>query len=695
MVTNETEQARKNVRGGWIRRVTACAAAVLLVMTGGMAANLTAGASKVSADDTSSGYTTDQQEALRFLNAVRAQTGVPPVTLHPAITRAAVAHASYYNENKDEHSGLSAHSETAGTPGFTGKTSIDRMKAAGWTSGGRGYAYGEVMHFGQPDSSTAVQGWLDTAYHRKIILSPRYNEVGIGLVQGTAVIDLGGPGGASPISRGISVYPYDHQTNVPVGFYGRENPNPLDQYGVEYSGYIISATAPTGISSYQAVIRDETSTEVPFYDELDGDTLFLYPKSVLKGHHTYTVRLSWQTQNSDMQIKTWSFTTGKGHSLAQLEPVLPEVTLNEGGLLQLKFRGRYDDGVTEAVDSGVTYISSNPKLLQISAAGKITGARAGEYTVKAIKDGKSAQVKVKVYPKWKTKVYSSVKQMPSDLSGHPLRSSLEWGLANGIITPSSDHLVKPNETISEAEFWTMLLKAYKVNIQSYQPAKTKHWADAAYLIAKERNYPLSGINNAAARSGSITRGKVAEIAAAADGWNVKGTAAIQYVMAQDYIRGVSELSISGFEGSRLITRADALYLIQQLQQKMSELRGRPAAPTPVSSLPPLPPRQLYIKPAILEDRSMFAEYKEDRKLIVEGKFSAFAGQTLTFKVQEKAQVSKHIEDVSVTLDSQGFFRMESGPYTPDALNLYLYTPEIIYYLSVQQNTMNDAKYGVR
>lgn len=110
--------------------------------------------------------------------------------------------------------------------------------------------------------------------------------------------------------------------------------------------------------------------------------------------------------------------------------------------------------------------------------------------------------------------------------------------------------------------------------------------------------------------------------------------------------------------------------------------------------PSLPQRKLYAKPAELEDRSLYAEFREERKLIVEGKFKEFAGQSMVLKVQEKqGGISKHIEDVNVTFDNEGKFHVEAGPYTPDALNLYLYAPEITYFISVQYNTFVDNHYS--
>ncbi|MEK3871773.1 MULTISPECIES: CAP domain-containing protein [unclassified Paenibacillus] len=680
------------------RSVIAGAGALLLLLTGWFGGGAFGAAPHAyAADSGKSGYTSDQLEAVDFLNEVRAKIGVQPVTLNREITQAAEAHAKYYNANKEGHPGLDPHSEKEGNEGFTGASVKERIRAAGWSSGSNGAAYGEVMHFKQNSSSSAIQGWLDSAYHRDIVLSPRYSEIGIGLVDGTAVVDMAGKGFASAISGGISFYPYDGQTEVPVGFYGNEIPNPLDQFGAEYSGYIVSATAATKITSYEAAIKDENGEEVAYFDELYSEkTLFLFPKKVLKGNHTYTVTLNYRTEaSSGNQTKTWSFTTGKGSALIALKPEFREITLNEGGPYRSSFQAVLDDGRSEAVESGITFVSSDPKGLQISADGVLTGLKAGDYKIKATLDGNTTQLKVKVYPKWKTKTYSAAAaNLPSDISGHPLQASLEWGLKGGMISPAKDGLLHPDETVSEAEFWTMLLKSYSVNIDAYQSAKATHWADGAYAIAKSRNYPLAGIANAAARSNPVTRRQVAEIVAAADGVNAKGSNAITYVLAKDYVQGVTELSISGFESSKQLTRGEALQILQHLRQTLGELRGRPVNETPPSSLPKLPQRKLYAKPAQLEDRSLYAEFREDRKLIVEGKFKEFAGQSMVLKVQEKqGSISKHIEDVNVTFDNEGKFHVEAGPYTPDALNLYLYAPEITYFISVQYNTFVDNHYS--
>lgn len=50
-------------------------------------------------------------------------------------------------------------------------TIVDRLKPSGWLSGPNGYMTGEVMHYEQTTIEGAKEEWMDTAYHRKIILS--------------------------------------------------------------------------------------------------------------------------------------------------------------------------------------------------------------------------------------------------------------------------------------------------------------------------------------------------------------------------------------------------------------------------------------------------------------------------------------------------------------------------------------------
>lgn len=215
-------------------------------------------------------------------------------------------------------------------------------------------------------------------------------------------------------------------------------------------------------------------------------------------------------------------------------------------------KGGYDDGTTEMLPgSEVKYAVNQKNGLSVSANGTIAGVKSGDYMLTVSSAGVSSPVKVKVYSKWKTKAYPAANPGKlTDIKGHKALPAIEWALQAGIMTEAGKGLFKPEAAVSEAEFWTMLLKAYKINIEAYRPAASKHWADTAYLIAKERNFPLSGLTNPYARDSRITRLKIAEIIAAADGLNYKGNDAVKLVLGKDYVRCETELSLAGYQGRR-------------------------------------------------------------------------------------------------------------------------------------------------
>lgn len=89
------------VRSQYLRLMRCAALFVLLVgiLSTGLlnVSNITVAA---GATDEGAGYTPDQLEGLNFLNEVRVRAGIPPVQLNAAITKAAIAHAEFYNTNQ-------------------------------------------------------------------------------------------------------------------------------------------------------------------------------------------------------------------------------------------------------------------------------------------------------------------------------------------------------------------------------------------------------------------------------------------------------------------------------------------------------------------------------------------------------------------------------------------------------------------
>lgn len=236
-------------------------------------------------------YTQDELDGLDYLNAVRTKAGLSKVKLDPYLTKAAQNHAKYLFTNTV--SLFETHDEAPGNSGFTGVTPNDRANLVGAS----GYDHvGENIFMGDGTISTGVRSLIEVPYHRMALLSPNLTSIGLAKDGGSVVISLGNEKGNSS----VTVYPYDGQKNVPVAFPGGEVPDPLEQFGVERSGFIISYQQKGLGSNPSFSLKDSKGNDVPVFSESMQEYLLLIPKENLKYSETYTA-----TVNN----KSWSFTT--------------------------------------------------------------------------------------------------------------------------------------------------------------------------------------------------------------------------------------------------------------------------------------------------------------------------------------------------------------------------------------------------
>lgn len=261
-------------------------------------------------------YTQDQLEAVNHLNGIRTKAGLSKVSLNPFLAKAAENHAKYIVVNKTADTQLAAHDETEGMPDFTGNAPTDRVKSAG----GGDMRVSEVISFNKMSSREAIDSWLNTAYHRSPLISPEASEIGIAMVDGTIVaeIALGNQGDS------VSVYPYDGMEQVGIGFYGNETPNPLSQFNIDRSGYIISLQNSIGIEEAKATITNSRKEYIPVYSLNNLGKWFFFPAYELSYDETYTVSVDYVSHGAKNN-KTWSFRTKK---LDKLDTNNPNIQIN-------------------------------------------------------------------------------------------------------------------------------------------------------------------------------------------------------------------------------------------------------------------------------------------------------------------------------------------------------------------------------
>lgn len=261
---------------------------------------------------------TDQQRiALERTNYYRDMVGLKDITLNEAINKAAQAHAKYNVAHTQ-----SGHDESPEKEGFTGIWPWDRIKFFGY----KDFTYATEVasmrwashdYLLQIDPKWAVDGWVDTVYHRLPIISPRVFEAGFGAAKVEKrlayVMDFANPG-FSEIKRVVH-YPVDRQSDVPYDFKGDETPDPLP--GKKYPvGYPITVT----FNGYQSIkivsseVRDSNGvgvvcyTLLPYSDQFIRDSLAIVPKEPLERGMVYNVEVE-AIADGDSIYLDWSFTT--------------------------------------------------------------------------------------------------------------------------------------------------------------------------------------------------------------------------------------------------------------------------------------------------------------------------------------------------------------------------------------------------
>ncbi|MDO7906729.1 S-layer homology domain-containing protein [Paenibacillus sp. JX-17] len=172
----------------------------------------------------------------------------------------------------------------------------------------------------------------------------------------------------------------------------------------------------------------------------------------------------------------------------------------------------------------------------------------------------------------------------SDLETHWAKATIKWAINQNIVTGYEDGTFKPNKTVSEAEFLTMLIRTYLPDVQS---SKTGNWADSYYEIAYQNNYLLDGSEEIEKRNELITRLEVAELITSTQGKHYEGDHAIQFMYDNKLASGSdpNKLTITGFKALESLTRAEAVQFIKNLYEfGKEELQPRPLLYSDVTQL---------------------------------------------------------------------------------------------------------------
>ena len=271
--------------------------------------------------------TADMQTALTRLNLYRTATGIPAAQLSSAISMAAQAHSAYLGANNQ-----TGHDENAGNTGYVGDDFVQRLHYFGYD-----LAASEDWH-GFTTPIDAIDGWLNSVYHRTPLLAYRLTDIGYGNdPKGGSTLDFGNRTATDPPTRQITVYPPNNQTNVPLTFASGEAPDPLKGSATGYpAGFPISVqidqpanvTQGTDTVVNSATLTDAGGTAVPFTfldrntdpNKRLGDSYFLIPAKPLATATTYTAQVTGTDTNGNQFTATTKFSTLPNSALVSILP---------------------------------------------------------------------------------------------------------------------------------------------------------------------------------------------------------------------------------------------------------------------------------------------------------------------------------------------------------------------------------------
>ncbi|CAH0122768.1 hypothetical protein PAE9249_05359 [Paenibacillus sp. CECT 9249] len=147
-------------------------------------------------------------------------------------------------------------------------------------------------------------------------------------------------------------------------------------------------------------------------------------------------------------------------------------------------------------------------------------------------------------------------------------SAIQWGLENQIVSGYPDGSFKPDQNVTQSEFLSMLLKAYKVDIP--KPTEEDTWDAPLLKYASESNWTLVDDTNK-----PINRGQVAKLLTNASGKNFNVRDSIHYLLDTGLSNGKTERSISGYKENDLLTRAEAIAFTRNVKTKLDVLKAAP------------------------------------------------------------------------------------------------------------------------
>jgi len=277
--------------------------------------------------------TQEQEDALAYLNNIRANVGLPIFHNNKHLQQATLNHELYLNDVVEEYGVNTTHyedNENYPSEYFTGRLPTDRANYAGYS----GVYAGDVISFSNDNIISSIDTLLTAIYHRKALLWNDTNEIGIGGTQNDfAFPHLMGKkenreSFLSAISTDVTLYPYNGQDNFQTTFLAHgESPDPMPDVDEDMGNPIYVGFNPyyhinSNIKMTSFKLYDENDNEIECYEVLDKSNdpsplhffkdgqYALFAKEPLEEGKKYKAIFRYTEDGQSKEIE-WEFTTEK------------------------------------------------------------------------------------------------------------------------------------------------------------------------------------------------------------------------------------------------------------------------------------------------------------------------------------------------------------------------------------------------
>jgi uncharacterized protein YkwD len=238
-------------------------------------------------------------DVLNWISYRRWQAGVGVVARNSNVDVAAQGHANYQRDNATV-----TLEQEPGRPGFSGRSTADRLSSAGYQSAPGRLLYSEVVGSARIAAFATVDSAMASFPDRAGILEPVFTEIGVGAAASggvtywVATLTANLARHSLPAGQ-VAVWPYANQTDIPAATY------PISVHATRSDDLQIQRFTLTPRGRAAVATRLISRATDPF---APGSAAAIVPQSALEAATTYDVSFAG-TVNGTAVTRTWSFTT--------------------------------------------------------------------------------------------------------------------------------------------------------------------------------------------------------------------------------------------------------------------------------------------------------------------------------------------------------------------------------------------------